>query len=182
MKSKLTEKEWVEEFKDFIQVSENVSVPEVISNQILQHVHKALNPSAILVFLKLFGIHLAVGTLSLAICHQFEINPFGTEKSLADWFMAIGGHKFCMVSCGILFTALSILVAGYFLNTEEVRVLRRTEFLQAFSLSVFSLAAFFFFGAEFALVFVGLWLLGALSGGCAAAEIVWKFKKVQHEI
>lgn len=177
MKSKLTEKEWVEEFKDFIHGGEGVTVPEELSNQILQRVRKDLNPSSVLVFFKLLGVHLAVGTLSLAVCHQFGLNPFGTEKSLADWFMSVGGHKFCMVGCGVFFMALSILAAGYFLSSDEVRVLRKTEFLQAFSLSVISLAVFFFFGAELALLFGGLWLLGALLGGWAATEILWKFKK-----
>lgn len=179
MRSKLTEKEWVEEFKDFIHGGEGVVVPEELSNRILKRVHKDLNPSSLLVFFKLLGVHLAVGTLSLAICHQFGLNPFGTEKSLSDWFMSIGGHKFCMIGCGVLFTALSIIAAGYFLSSDEVRVLRKTEFLQAFSLSVISLAAFFFFGAQLALLFGGLWLFGALVGGYAATEILWQLKKTQ---
>lgn len=182
MKSKLTEKEWVEEFKDFIHSGEGVTVPEELSNQIFQRVRKDLNPSSVLVFFKLLGVHLAVGTLSLAVCHQFGLNPFGTEKSLADWFMSVGGHKFCMVSCGVLFTALSILAAGYFLSSDEMRILRKTELLQAFSLSIISLAAFFFFGAELALLFGGLWLLGALLGGWAATEILWQLKKPLTDI
>lgn len=178
MKSKLTEKEWIEEFKDFVQAGEGVSVPEVLSHQIIQRVRKDLNPSSVLVFSKLLGVHIAVGTLSLAVCHQFGLNPFGTQRSLADWFMSIGGHNFCMVSCGVLFTALSVLAAGYFLSSDEIRILRKTEFLQAFSLSIISLAIFFFFGAELALLFGGLWLFGALLGGCAATEILWQLKRV----
>jgi hypothetical protein len=168
--------QWLKEYNEFLKNEQ--PVPQEMSNQVFSKICGLLNPSAFMIFTKVFSIHLAVGTLSLAICHQFGLNPFGTEKSLADWFMSVGGHSFCMIGCGILFTALSIVAAGYFLTTEEVRVLRRTEFLQSLCLSLFSLGVFAFFGAELVLTFAGLWLLGALIGGYAATEVVWRFKKV----
>jgi hypothetical protein len=88
------------------------------------------------------------------------------------------GHNACMIFCGFLFVGLSFLSAGYFLSIEEVRALRRTEFLQTFALGVVSLSIFTAFGAHIALILAGLWLLGAFVGGFLATEAVWKLKRI----
>lgn len=81
-----------------------------------------------------------------------------------------------MIGCGVIFVSLSILVSGYFLSIEEVRALRRTEFLQTLGLGVVSLAMFVAAGAEVAVTFAALWLLGALLGGYVATEVVMQAK------
>lgn len=168
-------KEWMNDYSEFLN-AEETRVPSELSERILGNIHSLLNPSAWNVFAKLFGIHLIVGFLSLSICHQFGVNPFGTTHSLSDWFMEMWGHSACMIGCGVLFVGLTLLAAGYFLTVEEVRALRRTEFLQILSLGVVSLAIFAAFGAELALALAGLWLLGGLVGGFVATEVVWKLK------
>jgi hypothetical protein len=105
------------------------------------------------------------------------MNPFGTSFSLENIFMKMGGHSVCMVFCGILFVGLSFLTAGFFLSIEEVRAVRRTEFVQAFSLGVLSLGLFSVVGAELALTFACLWLLGALIGGFLSIEGSFWFRK-----
>lgn len=175
--SNIKDKKWLSEYEAFLK-SEEVKVPTEISERVFSRMEKLINPNAWLVFAKISGIHLAVGFLSLGICHQFNMNPFGTKYSIAEWFMAMGGHSICMILCGGLFLGLSVFVAGYFLTIEEVKALKRTEFIQTLSLSVASLTVFAFFGGEFAVTFAGLWLLGALMGGFAATEIVWKMKSL----
>ena len=172
--NKSANEQWLKDFNEFTR--SEVEVPKELSSRIFSKIHGFLNPSPLAIFLKVLVFHIAVGTLSLSICHQFGLNPFGTEQSLADWFMRVGGHSFCMIGCGVLFTALSILGAGYFLNSEEVRAFRRTKVLQGLSLSLLSLGAFAFFGAQLVLTFAGLWLLGALLGGFFATELVWRMK------
>lgn len=174
----LKNEQWLKEYNEFSKSS--AVVPHDLSAKVIGKVGSLLNPSAFLIFVKVFGVHLAVGTLSLAFCHQFGLNPFNTEKSLADWFMQVGGHGFCMVSCGLFFTSISILSSGYFLTTEEVRVFRKTEILQALCLSILSLGAFAFWGAEIALTIAGLWMLGALIGSFAATEVVWRVKRFNY--
>lgn len=168
-------KEWMKEYSEFVN-AEEVPVPLELNQKVLSQMHELLNPSALMVFAKLLGIHFVVGFLSLGICHQFGINPFGTVRSMSDWFMDMWGHNVCMVGCGIIFVSFSILAAGYFLTVEEVKALRRTEFLQTLALGVFSLVIFAVFGTELALTFTGLWLLGALVGGFVATEAIWKLK------
>ena len=161
--------EWLNEFKEFVS-HDSTEVPQQLSERVFNRLEGLLNPSPFVVFLKIFGFHLVVGFLSLAVCHQFGVNPFGTSYSLADIFMKWGGHGVCMIFCGVVFVSLSLLSAGYFLTIEEVQAVKRTEFLQALSLGVVSLGIFAIVGAELVLTFAGLWLLGALIGGYAAIE------------
>jgi hypothetical protein len=165
---KFTEKEWLEDFKEFVQ-SEGVPVPREVSENILSRIRADLNPSPWKVFAKLLGIHLVVGTLSLAICNQFGLNPFHTNFSLSEYFMKFG-HSTCMVLCGVLFIGLTIVLGQRILRREELLVLSRNAPLQIFGLSVLSLAALIGFGAEVVLGIGILWLIGAMIGGMVAAK------------
>lgn len=165
----MKEKEWLEDFKDFVN-SDGVPVPEEISNRILRQVHRDLNPSTWLVFGKLLGIHALVGTLSLSICNQFGLNPFHTNFSLSDYFMKFG-HSTCMVLCGVLFISLTIGLSYLVLRREELLVLSKNAPLQVFGLSILSLVAFVGFGAEIVLGVASLWFLGAMIGGLVAAKV-----------
>lgn len=169
--------EWLQDYQDFINATDE-QVPSEVNNNVLLKIHRLINPNAWLVFLKLLGIHVVTGFLSLSVCHQFGLNPFNTEKSLADWFMQVGGHHFCMLGCGITFVSVSILSAGYFLTTEETRALKANDLLQNLSLGLISLGIFAAFGAELAIGVAGLWLLGSLVGGLVAMAAVFKIKGV----
>lgn len=169
--------EWLTEYQDFIN-SESETVPVELNEQVYQKVRSLIKPNAWIVFLKLLGIHAITGFLSLSVCHQFGMNPFNTEKSLAEWFMKVGGHHFCMLGCGITFVSISILAAGYLFTFEEARALKKNDLLQNLSLGLISLGVFAAFGAELALSVAGLWLLGSLLGGLIAMAAVFKIKKV----
>lgn len=169
---KTTEKEWLEDFKEFVQ-SEGAPVPQDISDNILSRVRTDLNPSPWTVFAKLIGIHLVVGTLSLAICNQFGLDPFHSSFSLSEYFMRFG-HSTCMVLCGVLFIALTVMLGRLVLRREELLVLSRNAPLQVFGLSVLSMVAFIGFGAEVVLKIGILWFVGAMFGGMLAAKtMVW---------
>jgi hypothetical protein len=168
-------KNWMNEYSEFLD-SDTVRVPPELGQKVLNRIHELLRPSAWSVFAKLLGIHIVVGFLSLSICHQFEMNPFGTKSSLSDWFMSMWGHSTCMILCGGLFLSATVFCAGYLLTMEEVRALKQTEFIQTLALGGVSLALFAVFGAELAMTFAGLWLLGALVGGFVATEAVFRLK------
>ena len=170
MSPKMSEKDWVEDFREFVD-SRGEPVPEELSRGILRRVRLDLSPSAWIVFFKMLGIHAVVGTLSLALCDQFGLNPFRTGFSLSNYFMKFG-HSACMVLCGVLFIGLSVLLGSILLRREEVRVLSRNAPLQVFGLGVLSLAAFLGFGAEIVLGIGLLWLGGAMLGGVATAKII----------
>lgn len=168
--------EWLKDYQEFIN-TDGTTIPDEVKTQVYNKIKNLINPSPYLVFFKILGIHLTVGFLSLSICHQFGINPFNTETSLANWMMSVGGHHFCMFGCGVLFVSLSLFAAGYFLTIEEVNALKRTEFLQMLVLGIISLGLFAAFGAELAIGIAAIWLLGGFIGGFAATQAVWMLKR-----
>lgn len=167
--------EWLKDYQDFIDANKT-SVPKEVTDNVFSKLQNLLTPSAWIVFLKILGIHLVTGLISLSFCHQFGLNPFNTKYSIADWFMSVGGHHFCMLGCGVLFVGGGIFAAGYFLTVEEIKALKRTEFLQNLSLGLISLGLFAAVGAEMILSIAGLWLLGALLGGFVATTTIYKIK------
>lgn len=167
---------WLHDYQEFLD-EENTSVPQEQTTAVFNKIAPLIKPSAISVFSKILGVHLVTGFLSLAVCHQFGLNPFQTQYSLADWFMKVGGHHLCMLGCGLTFVSISLLFSGYFLTLEEIKALKRTELLQNLTLGLISIGIFLSFGVEMALGIGALWLLGALIGGFLATTVVWKIKK-----
>lgn len=163
MKNNLNENEWLEEFNQFIS-TEPVAPPQSVSESILSNTKKMLNPSAWVVFFKLLGIHSVFGTLSLAICNQFGLNPFNTNLSLSEYFMTFG-HSVCMLFCGVIFVGFSIVGAWILLNRDEFNVIKNNYLVQVFSLSFLSLATFVALGAHVGLSIGLFWLVGAVVGG-----------------
>lgn len=165
--NKITEKEWLEDFQEFVR-NEGALVPDEISQTVLDRVRHELNPSPWLVFSKFLGTHAVVGTLSLALCDQFGISPFQTGFSLSDYFMEFG-HSTCMVLCGVLFVGLSVLLCRAWVSPEDLRVLKKNAWLQVSGISMLSLGIFAAFGAEITFAIGVLWLIGAMAGGTALA-------------
>lgn len=169
----MKEKEnWLQEFVEFSD-SEEQKIP----SSLFLDLKKRLFPSPWKVFGKVLGLHLIIGFLSLGICHQFGLNPFQTDRSLADWLMNVGGHNFCMVVCGAFFMGFTYLAANLFLTLEEFEAIRRTEWLQIGAIGMLSLALFFIFGAELITLFVALWAVGALLGGIFSIEASYRVRR-----
>lgn len=166
-------KSWLKEYAEFTNVdATGVTVPAGV----FENLRKRIFPNPWKVFGKVFSIHVVVGFLSLGICHQFGLNPFRTEYSLMNFFMKFGGHSFCMVLCGVLFMTTSLWLANFFLTLEELEAIRRYQWLQLGVISLGSLAAFYFFGAEMVAAFVGLWIVGAFVGGFLAIETSYRLR------
>ena len=165
------------DFEDFVN-GESSHVPGHVKQRTLSAVQGLLNPKSEIIFFKILGIYLVIGFLSLSVCHQFGINPFQTEWSLDRWLMSFGGHQICMLICGILFVGSSLLVAGYFLTLEEVRVLKRHQLLHILTLGLISIGLFAAFGAELILSIGIIWLVGGIIGGVAAITTLWRLKIV----
>lgn len=169
MTQKISEKEWLKDFEDFV-ASDSSAVPQEVSGAILKRIQKALNPSPWIVFLKLFAVHLVGGTLSMGLCNQFGMRPFDLGFSMSDYFMKFG-HSTCMFCCGVLFISVTVILSYLFWTREEFRVFSRNAPLQVFALSVFSLVSFLGFGADMTLHIGLVWLLGALVGGLLTSGV-----------
>lgn len=146
---------------------ENENIPFEKKDVLLTKIHKRIFPSPSRVLGKILGVHLFVGTLSLAVCDQFGLNPFGTNQFLTSWFMS-WGHSFCMVLCGGFFASATFLISQLLLSFEEVETLQRSRFIQIAALMLLSLGTFFFLGAHIVVSLVLLWSFGALIGGISS--------------
>jgi hypothetical protein len=115
------------------------------------------------IFAKLLTIHIVVSFLSLAICHQFGMNPFNSSISLSDYFMHFG-HSVCMLFCGFLFIGSSLLMARFILHKYEFVIIRNSFALQIFALCSLSIGVFMAAGAHMSLSIALFWIAGAYIG------------------
>ncbi len=158
---------WQKEFEEFLSTD---VYPVDVPDTLFAKVKNRLFPNPWLVFGKVGIIHLFFGFLSLSVCNQFGLNPFGTNFSLTSWFMKLGSHELCMALCGVFFMGSTYVFSNLFLTLEELESIKRHEWLQTCVFSLVSLTAFYFFGAELVATITILWLLGTFIGGILSVE------------
>jgi len=170
----ISPKEWEKDFHEFLDAPE-AEPSRAVSDRILETVSKDLNPSASMVFLKLLGITAASGVLSLTICPQ---SGLGQGIGLMRFFMQLGPHV-CSIACGAIFISIGIILSFFLLRPEELRVLRRTRFLQLTVLAMTSLLGFICAGAQVLVTIAAFWLFGAMVGGLLTLEVSYRIKFLQ---
>lgn len=162
------------EFKEFLEiVPGSFKFPDEFSKKLINR----LFPNPWSVFGKVALVHVFFGLLSLGVCSQFDLNPFNTNFSLSNWFLQIGGDKFCMCLCGVFFMASTYCFSNLFLTLEELEAIKRQIGLQSGVLGLVSLAAFYFFGAQLVVTVTLLWLLGVLIGGVLSVELSYRLRQ-----
>ncbi len=173
MKNETAEQEWMSEYRDFLASPER-QAPVNLTRDILQFVHRELNPGFLSVFRKMALLHIATGSLSLLLCSQFGM---GQGLNLAHVMMR-WGELACMVGCGCLFLGTTSLVANFLLSNSELRRVRSRAYMMIILLSVGSLLTFIGFGAEVALIYAVAWLLGAIFTGVLATELSFRLRSM----
>lgn len=156
------EQDLCKEFSEFAS-SPSAKSSQLVDDKILKQHLSLVQKDKLTVFAKLAVIHSLTSVLSLAVCHQFDMNPFNSQISLADYFMKFG-HSACMVFCGFLFVGGSLFAARQILNNYELAILRKTFALQIFALCSISLGVFMACGAQTTLIWALLWIVGAYVG------------------
>ncbi len=170
---KLLLNEWANEFQSFLS-AEKREPPEPISSRIIKIVQSDLNPSQWMVFVKLALIHFVVGFLVLLICPQFGIGLF-EGMGLTALFMHFG-ELVCSIACGALFLGASMFVSSLVLKPEEIRAIRKREFVQLVLLSWLSVFVFASLGATVAITFGIAWMIGSVFGGYTSLALGWRFR------
>lgn len=160
---------------DFLN-SQELTPPKNLSDVIVSKVHRDLNPSAQRVFGKILIIHLIASAVTLSICSQFGIQIFHAFD-LMHVFMSVAGSAYCMSFCGALFLGISAFSIAFFLRIEELRKVSNNAFLQIALLTIISLAALFFLGAEILLIPALLWLAGAVGVGTLSLKVGLRVRK-----
>jgi hypothetical protein len=166
---------WEQDFAEFSS-AESARVPDSMAAPVLDQIRSDLNPSAYSVFLKTALIHAAVGALTLLFCPQFGLK-LTSSHGVMPYLMKFG-EGFCMLGCGAVFTALSLLVTSLALRAEEVRVLKRSWPVQLGFLAMFSLGAFLCLGGEIVLTLGLIWAVGAILGGGVSLEAGWAYRRI----
>lgn len=163
--------------KDFQAFSESnsVSPPQAVSEKILSEVSKDLDPALSPILFKVFFVYLIAGALTLLFCPQFGINLTG-GMGLMSLFMRLGEGP-CMLGCGGFFMASGSLSAALALRPEELRKLRKSEWLWLPVLSLVLMSSLVCFGGEFLLSFGLFWLVGSVLGGVATLEAGWLLRR-----
>lgn len=153
--------EWMDDFSDFLG-AEAIRPPQQHSDRLHEIVFNALNPSPLLVFVRLALIAMMASSVTLLFCPQFGLGTSGA--GLMPYLMKISPLA-CQFGCGVLFVGVGVLAATFLLKREEIRVLKDTKYLQVGALSGVMLGVFICFGSAQFFALEWAWLLGGLTGG-----------------
>jgi hypothetical protein len=159
------------EFHEFLSV-ENTNPPQRVTAQVFALVHSDLNPSATSVFSKVAFIHLLVGAVTLLFCPQFGFS-FTSSLGLMGVLMRYG-EGVCMFGCGALFMGSSALMASLLLRPEEVKIIRKTEWIQFLILALLSASVFVCLGYPVLEAVTAIWLVGSVLGAITTLELGWR--------
>lgn len=162
------------EFLEFLS-SSPVSPPKGISQHVVKTITDDLNPSSPSVFFKVGLIHLVVGTITLLFCPQFGFG-FLNGMGIMHLFMSLGSFG-CALLCGSIFIGFSTLIVGFILQPEEIKVVRKNNFIQISLLALLSLLIFMFFAESIEPGHTTAWLLGGILMGVLSLEAGWFLRK-----
>lgn len=158
-----------EDFKEFMS-SEGVAPPNELSEKILNHVRKDLDPSHITVFSKLLGVQAFIGILTMLFCPQFSLS-LTNNHDVYHYFHYTFGESICMAICGSIFIGSGAVFASFLLNSGEIRKISQSKYLYYFSICSLSVLAFMLLGVETYLKLTAFWVLGAFCSGLILFEL-----------
>jgi hypothetical protein len=147
------------DFKDFENIS-GVQPPKHIYTHLRSQFDRELNPAVSGVMLKFGALHMAGSSLTLTLCPQFG---FGLLEGhgLMQYFMNLGPHL-CSVLCGAFFVSFTLILARVVLTKYERATVVRNRRIFATSFLSLSLGSLVMLGAEFTILPVLFWLVGAV--------------------
>ncbi len=158
------QKDW-EEFKNL----ESNELPKMLERDTKDRVIEMLTPPKHVLFGKLALVQAFIGTLTLLFCPQFKFSLTANDD-LYHYFHYTFGHYGCMVACGALFLGSGMIFAGFLLNDDEIRSIRKSRTLFISAISGASLTIFMLIGAEVYLDMALYWIVGTLVGGLLSFE------------
>lgn len=157
------QKEW-QEF-----TNSTSQVPNELHQSVHQKIVEKLNPAKHILFSKLALIQAFIGTLTLLFCPQFKFSLTANDQ-IYHYFHYTFGHYGCMVACGALFLGSGMIFAGFILNEDEIRNIKKSRTLFISAISGASLTIFMLIGAEVYLDMALYWIVGTLVGGLLSFE------------
>jgi hypothetical protein len=165
-----------EDFNKFLDTP-SIIPPSHLSKKIHNRIQRDLNPPIWMVFGKLVLGHVIVGPISLTFCSQFGMGQSHHSGNEFTKFVMSFGMETCMMVCGAIFLTFSLLAASLILRIEELRIIRKTRFLQVLGLGLLSIGAFVCMGRNLVFSLTMFWITGAAIGGIIAIEVTWWVRK-----
>jgi hypothetical protein len=138
----------------------NPKMPVELDQKIKSNILLKLNPPGHKVFLKLSLAQILASVLVLAICPQFHLGFF-PHSFLAHILMS-WGEAYCNLACGAIFLGTGTIFSFLILSTDELRVLKKHQFIHFPSLILLSLLSFVIFGVEIQLLMFLIWGFGGM--------------------
>ncbi len=168
--------EWERELLEFIE-AEAVDPPMAVSEKIHKAVGKELSPLIWKVLFKFGLIQFAVAFMTLLVCPQFELD-LGLIKHDDAHLRALLGEAGYMALCGAIFLSSGAVLASILLRVEELRAIKKGEYLYLFLASALALMIFQQLGTPTVLASYAAWFAGAFGGSVAGFEIIKRLRLV----
>ena len=176
MGKKPVNEEWGKEFLEFIE-AEAIDPPMAVSEKIHKTVGKDLTPLIWKVLFKFGLIQFAVAFMTLLICPQFELD-LGLVKHDDAHLRALLGEAGYMALCGAIFLSSGAVMASILLRVEELRAIKKSEYLYLFLASALALMIFQQLGTPSVLASYAAWFAGAFGGSVTGFEIIKRLRLV----
>jgi hypothetical protein len=137
----------------------NPKMPYGLEQKIKSNIFLKINPPGHRVFFKLSLAQLMASFLVLAICPQFHLGFF--SHSFLTHILMSWGEVYCNIVCGAIFLGTGTIFSFLFLSSDELRVLKRNQFIYFPTLILLSLLSFVILGVKIQLLMFLIWGLGA---------------------
>lgn len=148
-------------YQSFLE-TEVISPCSELNSYVFSQVAKDLNPSELSVFVHLSFVCMIAGAISLSFCPQFGVSLSPYHLSLMSYFQALGVIG-CGLACGAVFLGSSVLIAGFVLRPEQIKVLVDSRGLQFSALALLSMGALICLGGELVTAeYVIAWLVSSV--------------------
>lgn len=179
MGKKLINEEWGQEFLEFIE-AEAIEPPMAVSEKIHKAVDKDLNPLIWEVLFKFGLIQTAVAFVTLLVCPQFELD-LGLIKHDDAHLRALLGEAGYMALCGAIFLSSGAIIASVLLRVEELRAIKKADYLYLFLASALALMIFWQLGTTSVLASYAAWFAGAFGGSITGFEIIKRLRLIERD-
>jgi hypothetical protein len=179
----MMEKKYVNEEREFMEFidAESADPPIAVSEKIHKAVARDLMPMTWKVLLKFGMIQSAVAFITLLVCPQFELD-LGLIRHDDAHLKALFGELGYMALCGAIFLSSGAVLAAVLLRAEELRAIKRIEYLYLFLASAIALMIFWQLGMPTALASYAAWFIGAFGGSILGFAMIKRLRLAGHNI
>jgi len=141
------------ELAGFLAIPEEANPTERPAPDLMAAVKRDLEPGFLEMGVRCGGLHVVSTLISLSVCPQFGVGPWGGGHGLMGYFMSLGDIG-CAIACGSFYMGMTALLGRAVFNPDQRRALRAQGWLQ-FSWLVAASWGLFMLGGQAGAVSLG---------------------------